>query len=139
MGIRQRRYTHGNPSPDRAPGCRAGAGRRQGWLPNGSYQVLAHDAHYNGGDQGVNGKVIHVQDKVCENGRTTRAELFVHSEMWPEGSQAAPQPGKDNPYRWDGPDDYRSLGCIKLNPTDIANLFAKAGEYGWPKELKVVD
>ncbi|MFC5250181.1 hypothetical protein [Streptomyces nigrescens] len=110
----------------------------QGWLPNGTYQVLAHDAHYNGGDQGINGKVIHVQDKVCENGRTTRAELFVHSEMWPEGSQADSQPGKDNPYRWDGDDDYRSLGCIKLSPAHITNLFAKAEQYGWPTELKVV-
>ncbi|GAA2615790.1 hypothetical protein [Streptomyces tubercidicus] len=110
----------------------------QGWLPNGSYQVLAHDAHYNGGDQGINGKVIHVEDKLCENGRTTRAELFVHSEMWPEGSQASPEPGKDNPYRWEGSDDYRSLGCIKLNPTDINNLFSKAERYGWPEKLKVV-
>ncbi|MFC9241438.1 hypothetical protein ACFTZK_34015 [Streptomyces decoyicus] len=109
----------------------------QGWLPNGTYQVLAHDAHYNGGDQGINGHVIHVQDKVCENGRTIRAELFVHSEMWPEGSQASAQPGKDNPYRWDGSGDYRSLGCIKLSPAHIKNLFAKAERYGWPTKLKV--
>ncbi|MEW1753257.1 hypothetical protein [Streptomyces angustmyceticus] len=110
----------------------------QGWLPNGTYQVLAHDAHYNGGDHGVNGKVIHVQDKVCQDGRTTRAELFVHSEMWPEGSQAAARPGQDNPYRWDGPDDYRSLGCIKLSPAHIDDLFGEAGRYGWPTKLKVV-
>ncbi|MEU8782106.1 hypothetical protein [Streptomyces sp. NPDC048637] len=122
---------------DGGPNSKNECASSQGWLPNGTYQVLAHDEHYNGGDQGINGKVIHVEDKVCENGRTTRAELFVHSEMWPEGSQADRQPGKDNPYRWDGPDDYRSLGCIKLNPAHITNLFAKAGQYGWPTKLKV--
>ncbi|MFF8790301.1 hypothetical protein [Streptomyces sp. NPDC015125] len=125
-------------SGDGGPNGKNECASSQGWLPNGTYRVLAHDAHYNGGDQGINGKVIHVQDKACENGRTTRAELFVHSEMWPEGSQAAARPGQDNPYRWDGPDDYRSLGCIKLKPADIGNLFDKAGRYGWPTELKVV-
>ncbi|MEU8680555.1 hypothetical protein [Streptomyces sp. NPDC048611] len=125
-------------SGDGGPDGKNECATSQGWLPNGTYQVLAHDAHYNGGDQGVNGKVIHVQDKVCENGRTTRAELFVHSEMWPEGSQADPQPGKDSPYRWEGTDDYRSLGCIKLSPADITHLFTQAGRHGWPTELKVV-
>ncbi|MEU5209504.1 hypothetical protein [Streptomyces sp. NPDC020742] len=125
-------------SGDNGPNGKNECATSQGWLPNGTYQVLAHDAHYNGGDVGVNGKVIHVQDKVCENGRTTRAELFVHSEMWPEGSQADAQPGKDNPYRWDSSDDYRSLGCIKLSPADINDLFTKAERDGWPTKLKVV-
>ncbi|MDT0458170.1 hypothetical protein RM550_20925 [Streptomyces sp. DSM 41527] len=125
-------------SGDGGPNGKDECASSQGWLPDGTYQVLAHDAHYNGGNEGVNGKVIHVQDKVCENGRTTRAELFVHSEMWPEGSQASAEPGRDNPYRWDGTGDYRSLGCIKLKPADIGNLFDKAGRYGWPTELKVV-
>ncbi|MGW8975046.1 hypothetical protein [Streptomyces platensis] len=125
-------------SGDEGPNGKDECASSQGWLPNGTYQVLAHDAHYNGGDLGVNGKVIHVEDKVCENGRTTRAELFVHSEMWPEGSQASPEPGKDSPYRWEGSDDYRSLGCIKLKPADIDHLFTKAGQAGWPTKLKVV-
>ncbi|MFE1171581.1 hypothetical protein [Streptomyces sp. NPDC058773] len=125
-------------SGDGGPNGKNECASSQGWLPNGTYRVLAHDAHYNGGDQGVNGKVIHVEDKLCENGRTTRAELFVHSEMWPEGSQASRQPGKDSPYRWEGSDDYRSLGCIKLSPADIDNLFSRAGRDGWPTKLKVV-
>ncbi|MFH9226632.1 hypothetical protein [Streptomyces lydicus] len=110
----------------------------QGWLPNGSYRVLAHTTHHNGGARGVNGYAIQVQDKVCRNGRTKRTELFVHSEMRPDGTQGARQPGRDNPYRWDGNNDYFSLGCIKLTPAHIKNLFAKAAHYGWPKKLTVV-
>ncbi|MFF8312542.1 hypothetical protein ACWGQL_18795 [Streptomyces lydicus] len=110
----------------------------QGWLPNGSYRVLAHTTHHNGGPRGINGYAIQVQDKVCRNGRTKRTELFVHSEMRPDGTQGARQPGRDNPYRWDGAHDYFSLGCIKLTPAHIKNLFAKAAHYGWPKTLKVV-
>ncbi|MFI0152662.1 hypothetical protein [Streptomyces lydicus] len=110
----------------------------QGWLPNGSYRVLAHTTHHNGGARGINGYAIQVQDKVCRNGRTKRTELFVHSEMRPDGTQGARQPGRDNPYRWDGNNDYFSLGCIKLTPAHIKNLFAKAAHYGWPKKLTVV-
>ncbi|WP_330317623.1 hypothetical protein [Streptomyces platensis] len=36
----------------------------QGWLPNGSYRVLAHTKRHNGGSRGINGYAIHVQDKV---------------------------------------------------------------------------
>ncbi|GFE16383.1 hypothetical protein Sgleb_44300 [Streptomyces glebosus] len=54
------------------------------------------------------------------------------------GTQGARQPGRDNPYRWDGVRDYYSLGCIKLTPAHIKNLFSKADHYGWPKRLKVV-
>ncbi|WP_267959191.1 hypothetical protein [Streptomyces sp. NRRL S-1813] len=35
------------------------------------------------------------------------------------------------------PRHYRSLGCIKLSPAHIKNLFAKAEQYGWPTQLKV--
>ncbi|MEU8782105.1 hypothetical protein [Streptomyces sp. NPDC048637] len=110
----------------------------QGWLPNGSYRVLDHTKRHNGGSRGINGYAIHVQDKVCRNGRTKRTELFVHSEMNVNGTQGARQPGRDNPYRWDGVRDYYSLGCIKLTPAHIMNLFSKAAQYGWPKKLKVV-
>ncbi|USA02804.1 hypothetical protein NCG97_22465 [Streptomyces lydicamycinicus] len=110
----------------------------QGWLPNGSYRVLAHTERHNGGARGINGYAIHVQDKVCKNGRTKRTELFVHSEMNVNGTQGARQPGRDNPYRWDGVRDYYSLGCIKLTPAHIKNLFSRAAHYGWPKRLKVV-
>ncbi|MEE4423095.1 hypothetical protein [Streptomyces bugieae] len=111
----------------------------QGWLPTGNYRVLNHTKRHNGGRSGINGYAIQVQDKVCKNHRTKRTELFVHSEMNVNGTQGARQPGRDNPYRWDGVRDYYSLGCIKLTPAHIKNLFAKAAHYGWPTKLKVVN
>ncbi|MGA5563138.1 hypothetical protein ACPCUV_18465 [Streptomyces platensis] len=110
----------------------------QGWLPNGSYRVTGHTKRHDGGEGGIHGYAIHVEDKVCKNGRTPRTALFVHSEMNVNGTQGARQPGRDNPYRWDGVRDYYSLGCIKLTPAHIKNLFSKADHYGWPKRLKVV-
>ncbi|MFF4954522.1 hypothetical protein ACWC2K_11305 [Streptomyces chattanoogensis] len=110
----------------------------QGWLPNGTYRVLGHTTHKAGGAKGINGYAIQVQDKVCKNHHTKRTALFVHSEMKPDGTQGKRQPGRDNPYRWDGVNDYYSLGCIKLTPAHIKNLFAKAAHYGWPKRLEVV-
>ena len=65
---------------------------------------------------------------------TKRTELFVHSEMKPNGRQ-----GTIESERWDGTRDYYSNGCIKLKPADIKNLFAKAKRYGWPKTLYVVE
>ncbi|OKH97751.1 hypothetical protein A6A06_31745 [Streptomyces sp. CB02923] len=112
--------------------------RSQGWLPDGTYQVLSHTTRKKGGRDGINGYAIRVADKVCRDGRTQRTALFLHSEMRPDGTQAAALPGRDNPYRWDGDVDYRSLGCVKLAPADIKHLFAEAQQHGWPTSLKVV-
>ncbi|MEV5596911.1 hypothetical protein [Streptomyces sp. NPDC052496] len=112
--------------------------KNKGWLPDGTYQVLAHTTRKKGGRDGINGYAIRIADKVCRDGRTQRTALFLHSEMRPDGTQAAALPGRDNPYRWDGEADYRSLGCVKLAPADIKQLFAEARQYGWPASLKVV-
>ncbi|MFH8346205.1 hypothetical protein [Streptomyces sp. NPDC018045] len=112
--------------------------RNQGWLPDGTYPVLSHTTRKKGGRDGINGYAIRIADKVCRDGRTQRTALFLHSEMRPDGTQAAAQPGRDNPYRWDGDVDYRSLGCVKLAPADIKHLFAEARRYGRPTSLKVV-
>ncbi|GAB7032985.1 L,D-transpeptidase [Streptomyces sp. NPDC021749] len=113
--------------------------KMQGWLPTGDYRVLSHTKRHNGGRSGINGYAIQVQDKVCKDHRTKRTELFVHSEMNVNGTQGPRWPGHDSPYRWDGDNDYFSLGCIKLKPTDIKKLFAQAARSGWPTRLKVVD
>lgn len=111
----------------------------KGWLPNGSYKVLGHEKRKKGGARGINGYAIHVQDKLCKNGKTKRTELFIHSEMKSNGQQGPKQSGKDSPYRWDGAGDYYSYGCIKITPKDIQDLFRTADRYGWPKQLKVVN
>jgi hypothetical protein len=124
----------------------------RGWLPNGPYRILGHETRKNGGRSGINGYAIHLQNKVCKpkpkpkpgKRKTLRTELFIHSEMKPNGKQGPKlydknHKRKDSPYRWDGPSDYYSLGCIKLKHTDIQDLFRKANHYGWPKQLRVVN
>ena len=114
---------------------RAGSGyvkdecaRQRGWLPNGGYSVLSHVRNKN---SVIKGYAIHVSNRRCHNG-TSRTELFIHSEMLPNGGQ-----GGSESTRWDGVRDYRSLGCIKLHPNDIKRLFEVLDKYGWPRGLHV--
>lgn len=115
---------------------RAGSGttkdecaKERGWLPNGSYRVLGHVRNKN---STIKGFAIHVEDKRCHNGSATRTELFVHSEMLPDGGQ-----GGSESTRWDGPRDYHSLGCVKLHPDDIKHLFGVMDTHGWSPVLHV--
>lgn len=98
----------------------------RGWLPNGKYRIEFRRTNFDGL---INGYVIKVTDKRCHNG-TKRTELFIHSEMKPNGGQ-----GRIESEKWTNtnPNDYYSNGCIKLNPTDIKALFAKAGSLGWSR------
>jgi hypothetical protein len=82
-----------------------------GWLPNGTY-----GGTFKTGFNGViNGIVFQLDDKKCGRNRTKRTELFIHSEMMPNGKQNPNVESK----RWDGPNDYFSEGCVKLKPADI--------------------
>lgn len=98
----------------------------RGWLPNGKYRIEFRQTNFDGL---INGYVIKVTDKRCHNG-TKRTELFIHSEMKPNGGQ-----GRIESEKWTNtnPNDYYSNGCIKLNPTNIKALFAKAGSLGWSR------
>ncbi|MFD4859190.1 L,D-transpeptidase [Streptomyces atratus] len=108
----------------------------RGWLPNADarhpYAIQWHRKNFDGI---INGLVIKLSDKVCKNGRTKRTELFIHSEMKPNGQQ-----GKVESEKWtnSNPNDYFSNGCIKLNPRDIKDLFSRLDRMGWPKKLYVV-
>ncbi|MDV9197039.1 L,D-transpeptidase [Streptomyces sp. Wh19] len=103
----------------------------KGWLPAGTYTVGARQTRYNGNL--IKGYAIPLSNKTCKNGRTTRTELFIHSEMTRAGGQ-----GSTESRRWDGVGDYKSAGCIKLAPEDIKKLFRNLGRGAAPKHLVVV-
>ncbi|WP_326770573.1 hypothetical protein OG978_43230 (plasmid) [Streptomyces sp. NBC_01591] len=108
----------------------------KGWLPNaGASKPYAVQWHRKNFDGIINGFVIKISDRKCYNG-TKRTELFIHSEMKPNGKQ-----GTRESERWtnSGPNDYYSNGCIKLNPTNIKDLFKRLDRLGWPKKLYVVN
>jgi hypothetical protein len=54
-----------------------------------------------------------------------RHNLFLHSEQTAGNGQCRDRRG-DQPCRWEFPrvNDYKSLGCIKMSPGDIAQLTA---------------
>ncbi|MCB5167749.1 hypothetical protein LG634_23320 [Streptomyces bambusae] len=124
--------------PDRVlASYKAGSGQttntctlNKGWLPNGTYNIEFHRTNFDGI---INGYVIKISDKKCHNG-TKRTELFIHSEMRPNGTQ-----GTIESERWtnSNPNDYYSNGCIKLNPGNIKNLFSKIGGLGWSRVTKL--
>jgi hypothetical protein len=102
-----------------------------GWLPTGYYDLKGHWDNYNAA---IAGRVFYLQDKQCWNG-TWRTQLFVHSEETAAQGQYCPTAG-DDPYCWEGDNDYYSNGCIKLarggNPSDLRLMHdgwhAKSGD-----------
>lgn len=95
--------------------------RSRGWLPNGTYrmrQYADYPGHY------IKGRAFGLDDKACANG-TVRHQLFVHTEQGAHNRQCPNRPG-DQACRWEWPriNDYKSLGCIKMAPGDLAQLVA---------------
>ena len=115
------------------PKGRKECAKMKGWLPAGTYTVGTRHTRYNG--TAIKGYAIPLSDHTCEDGRTRRTELFIHSEMTRAGGQA----GRRGPegQRWDGPGDYKSNGCIKLAPEDIKKLFTVLGDGPAPSRLIV--
>lgn len=109
----QWRAGSGNGSTD---SCASNAG----WLPNGRYGGTFRT----GFDGIINGIVFQLDNKKCKGG-TERTELFIHSEMKPNGKQ---NPDVES-ERWDGPSDYLSEGCVKLKPSDIREAAKRYREY----------
>jgi hypothetical protein len=95
--------------------------RDRGWLPDGSYRVRAH-LDYPG--RLIKGRAFRLDDKRCANGRVRR-QLFLHTEQGAHNTQCRDRRG-DQACRWEYPriNDYRSHGCIKLAPADLADLMA---------------
>jgi hypothetical protein len=94
--------------------------RNDGWLPNGSYRPRLH-ANYWGSL--IKGRAISLGAKQCVDG-TWRTALFIHTEQGDRNTQCPDRQG-DQVCRWEYPkiNDYRSLGCIKLAPGDLRELY----------------
>jgi hypothetical protein len=91
----------------------------RGWLPNGTYR-LRFSRDYDGNL--IKGRAFRLDDHRCRNGRW-RVQLFIHSEQGAGNTQCPDLPG-DQVCRWEFPqiNDYKSAGCIKLAPDDLAEL-----------------
>ena len=95
--------------------------KNHGWLPNGTYSLRQYD---NYGGHLIKGRAFRLDDKRCSNG-TGRTDLFLHTEQGAGNRQCADRRG-DQVCRWEYPriNDYKSAGCIKLAPGDLAQLTA---------------
>jgi hypothetical protein len=91
----------------------------RGWLPNGTYRLRFH-RDYAGNL--IKGRAFRLDDKRCRNGRW-RVQLFIHTEQG-AGNVQCPDLAGDQMCRWEVPEvnDYKSAGCIKLAPEDLAEL-----------------
>ncbi|MCX5112256.1 peptidoglycan-binding protein [Streptomyces sp. NBC_00378] len=116
----------------------------EGWLPNGTYKVKGHETNRGGWNYNPNvqiqGYAIQLENKTCtpKAGQkpVERTDMFVHSEMLADGTQAVDVPLKEDDFwRWDADFDYKSNGCIKLKPADLKDLFSRLDQAGWPKNL----
>ena len=92
----------------------------RGWLPDGSYR-LRFSRDYPGNL--IKGRAFRLSDHRCRNGRTKRVQLFIHTEQGARNTQCRNRRG-DQVCRWEFPriNDYRSAGCIKMAPGDLAEL-----------------
>lgn len=104
---------------------RAGSGvnrsceKGKGWLPNGTYSVRSHQHHLNGL---IKGRVWQLSDKYCPGPRKIkRTELFIHTEETEDNGQTCTS-APDDKYCWEGSNDYKSQGCVKVSHRDIASV-----------------
>ena len=94
--------------------------KNNGWLPDGTYRPRLY-ADYHGNL--IKGRAIYLGQKRCPNG-TMRTALFIHTEQG-AGNRQCPNRKGDQPCRWEYPqiNDYRSFGCVKLEPGDLKELY----------------
>ena len=91
----------------------------RGWLPNGTYGLRLYD-NYPG--HTIHGRAFRLDNKNCGNGNV-RHDLFLHTEQATGNRQCRDRRG-DQSCRWEWPriNDYKSLGCVKMAPGDLAEL-----------------
>jgi hypothetical protein len=100
--------------------------RGMGWSPNGVYSFVQHNRRK---APLINGRVFELQSHTCHNG-TLRQLMFIHSEQNSNNTQCKNRKGDDG-CRWEVPkvNDYRSWGCIKMAPGDLAQLTRRFHRY----------
>ena len=100
--------------------------RGSGWAPNGTYSFVQHNRRK---APLINGRVFELQPQACRNG-TVRQLMFIHSEQKSNNTQCRNTKGDDG-CRWEVPvvNDYRSYGCIKMAPDDLAALTRRFHHY----------
>jgi hypothetical protein len=91
----------------------------KGWLPNGTYRVRQYNDYHG---NVIKGRAFRLDDKACPSGHV-RHNLFIHTEQGARSRQCPDRKG-DQACRWEWPriNDYKSFGCIKLSPADLAEL-----------------
>lgn len=97
-----------------------------GWLPNGTYSARQENDHHG---NLIKGRTFDLSAKKCRTG-TLRHLLYIHTETGARNRQCPNRPG-DQHCRWEYPqiNDYRSNGCIKMSPDDLAALTAAYHRY----------
>lgn len=109
-----------------------------GWTPLGGFDVpdwWGTSAPKNWGV--IRGVAFKITNMTCHDGSVTRTALYIHSEMDDADLWDWDDPGQPENQRWDGINDYKSEGCIKVHPYDILHLWdwfsgatQKSGSYG---------
>ena len=94
----------------------------KGWLPNGTYRVRQYN-NYRGNV--IKGRAFRLDDKACANGNGAAPTCSSTPSRAPGNRQCADRRG-DQVCRWEWPrfNDYKSFGCIKMAPGDLAQLRA---------------
>jgi hypothetical protein len=115
--------TCGSPLYRAGSGSGTNACQHNNWIPLGSYNIPFHDDHYAGSL--IQGRVWRLSDYQCSNG-VRRTELFIHSEETSSNGQYCPT-GGDDPFCWEGTNDYYSNGCVKVARMPVTNGYSDLG------------
>jgi len=84
-----------------------------GWLPAATYKLKGM---FDNKNDLIKARAIYFEDKVCSNGVTWRTGLFIHTEETAAQGQSCDQ------YCWNGVNDYKSKGCIKVSYADMPSV-----------------
>jgi hypothetical protein len=103
----------------------------KGWLPRAVYDLVDHTHHKTG--SAIFGRTWQLSDNPYPCRRT---ELFIHTEETPDNGQNCSY----EPQCWNGDNDYKSAGCIKVSYNDMSLwdwVYHNRGGYLGPRSVFV--